>query len=282
MRVVIRLLIIALLTKGWLFASVVLDSDFDGVADSYDECPNTPFSDLVDSRGCSIKSVNLSKVVKNLTLIVGANYSNYRSRYGNKTRTLSESFELDYRIRKIKYMLYISRFSSHNKPLKQYDKSSFADTRLSLSYDLDNIFDNVSISIGGGIALPNYKGTLHNNATDFFSSINVSYHLDKVSLFGGYIFTKIGDHDTNDLKYQDRNALSFGIGYSLMPNLYNSISYYYSNSSIKSFIPTRNISFYSYYNLSKENFITNSISHDLVDGVNSNSFGVKFGHRMWL
>jgi hypothetical protein len=33
----------------------ILDKDNDGVLDSYDKCPNTPFTQLVDASGCPLK-----------------------------------------------------------------------------------------------------------------------------------------------------------------------------------------------------------------------------------
>jgi outer membrane protein OmpA-like peptidoglycan-associated protein len=37
--------------------AVVLDGDGDGVADSFDQCPNTPAGDRVDAKGCSLPTV---------------------------------------------------------------------------------------------------------------------------------------------------------------------------------------------------------------------------------
>ena len=33
----------------------IMDKDNDGVLDSYDKCPNTPFTELVDADGCPLK-----------------------------------------------------------------------------------------------------------------------------------------------------------------------------------------------------------------------------------
>jgi hypothetical protein len=280
MRVVFKLILLSIFLQVNLLATTSIDSDFDGVSDEYDECPNTPFSDLVDSRGCSVKKVNISKNINQLTLIVGANYSNYRSKYGNKTKTISQSLELDYQMKKIKLMLYISRFSSKNTPLSQYDDSSFADSRLSFLYTLDRKVKNLNLSIGGGLAIPNYKGSLHNNSTDIYTSINANYNIDRTTLFASYIFTKIGDSDVKGLKYQNTNAISLGTGYLFTPKLYSSVSFYMSDSIVKSGTTSKNISLYSYYNLSQKNFLSISYSHDLTTDINSNSFGVNLGYRM--
>jgi predicted porin len=264
--------------QNFVFAYV--DSDFDGVEDRYDKCPNTPFSDLVDKDGCTIKKIPIAQEVGKLTLLFGVNYSNYHSQYANKTKTLSQSLELDYEIQKIKIMLNIARFNSKNEPLKQYDDSSFADTRLSLLYTLNQKIPNLSISLKGGIAIPNYKGAMGNNGFDFFYGISTNYFVNKTSLFASYTYTRIGDKDLTYLTYQNTNALSFGVGYSFTPELYSSLSYYLSDSIIKSAKKIRNISSFTYYNINKKLFSTLSLSHDLDKDVINNSYGMQLGYRM--
>ena len=53
--------------KLWIFSmlffitaaaeSSFVDTDTDGVPDKRDECSHTPFVDLVDSRGCTVKTL---------------------------------------------------------------------------------------------------------------------------------------------------------------------------------------------------------------------------------
>ncbi len=274
----VKLFIIIVLLQNFLFAYI--DSDFDGVGDRYDKCPNTPFSDLVDKNGCTIQKVSIIKEIRILTVIAGMNYSDYRAKQGNKTRTLSQSLELDYEIQKIKLMLRISRFTSKNTPLSQYDNNSFSDTKLALQYKLDQMIPNVSLSLGGGIAIPNYRGSMHNNGFDFYYSLSGSYSIKKLSLFGSYTFTKIGDKDLNYLTYQNTNAFSFGTGYSFTPKLYSSLLYYVSDSIIKSADKIKSISWFSFYNINKKSYSTLSFSHGLDDDTTSNSYGVQFGYRI--
>ncbi len=273
-----KLFITMVLLQNFLFAYI--DSDFDGVGDRYDKCPNTPFSDLVDKNGCTIKKVSIIKEIGQLTVIVGLNYSDYHVKQGNKTRTLSQSLELDYEIQKIKLMLYVSRFTSKNTPLSQYDNNSFSDTRLALQYRLDQMIPNLSLSLGGGIAIPNYRGSMHNNGFDFYYSLNASYFIKKLSFFGSYTFTKIGDQDLNYLSYQNTNAFSFGAGYSFTPKFYSSMSYYISDSIIKSTDKIKSISWFSFYNINKKSYSTLSFSHGLDDTATSNSYGVQFGYKI--
>ena len=46
-----------ILTLGIYANSGFKDSDMDGVADSRDKCLSTPFFDLVDSKGCTVKTL---------------------------------------------------------------------------------------------------------------------------------------------------------------------------------------------------------------------------------
>lgn len=257
-----------------------IDSDFDGVEDHMDQCKNTPFSDLVDKRGCSVKKVPIAKAVGRLTVMIGANYAYYRSDTGNKTKTLAESLEIDYDINRIKVQLYISRFNTVNSPYSQYNATDFADTRLSLGYTLDPILPNLQLTLGGGIALPSYQGAMHNNRADFFGTLTANYFIGKTSLFAGYTYTYIGDRDLPDLKYQNTKAVNLGIGYSFTPNLYSSLAWFWSDSIISSAPDIKNISIFTYINLDPKLFTTLTLSHDLDDNAVSNSYGLQIGYRL--
>ena len=41
------------------------DRDMDGVADRYDQCPNTPFFALVNKKGCTVRKIKVSKEKEN-------------------------------------------------------------------------------------------------------------------------------------------------------------------------------------------------------------------------
>lgn len=122
----LKIFLLFLLFQSLTYAYI--DSDFDGVSDSIDACPNTPFSDLVDAKGCSVKKVALAKEVAHLSLIIGSNYSTYTSTK-NQTKTLSQSLELDYEIKKIKLQLSLAHYNTSNTPYSRYNDSSLGDTR---------------------------------------------------------------------------------------------------------------------------------------------------------
>jgi hypothetical protein len=274
----IKVLLLTILLQNFAFAYI--DSDFDGVADKYDKCPNTSFADLVNKDGCTIKKVPMAKEIGKVTFIIGTGYSDYHSQYENITKTLSQSLELDYEIKKIKIMLQISHFNSKNSPLKQYDDASFSDTRLSMMYKLNQLLPNLNISLGGGIAIPNYKGSMGNNGFDFYYSISSNYFINKASIFANYTFTRIGDKDLEYITYQNTNALSIGAGYSFTSDMYSSLSYYIGDSIIKSADRIKNISCFTYYNINKKVYTTLSLSHGLDKDTTSNSYSVQVGYRI--
>jgi len=53
-KVVLLSLIFSLVSYA---SSEPKDRDMDGVADIRDKCPSTPFFDLVNSRGCTVKTL---------------------------------------------------------------------------------------------------------------------------------------------------------------------------------------------------------------------------------
>jgi hypothetical protein len=256
-----------------------IDTDFDGVSDKRDECPNTPFSALVDAKGCTVKKVHLAKEVAKLTVVIGTSYSSYQTAT-NKTKTLSQSLELDYEIQKIKLQLYVSHFNAKNSQYSQFNDAAFGDTRLSLTYTLNPLIPNLRLYVGGGLIIPNYKGSMDNNNIDITSSLNMNYFIGKVSLFGGYTYTIIGDSDLSYLSYQNTSAFSLGVGYSFSPKIYSSLSWFWSEASVKSANSMQSLSWFTYMNLNQKMYGTFSITQDLDDEVVSHSYGMQLGYRL--
>ena len=50
-------LFILILSLGVFANAGFKDKDMDGIADSRDKCLHTPFFDLVDSKGCTVKTL---------------------------------------------------------------------------------------------------------------------------------------------------------------------------------------------------------------------------------
>lgn len=279
MRYFMKIFLLLILFSSMGMAYMERDSDFDGVSDSRDACPNTPFSDLVDARGCSVKKVPLAKEVATLSVVIGSHYT-YYSDGTNQTKTLSQSLELDYEIKKIKVQLAVSHFNAKNRPFSQYNDANFGDTTLFLTYQLDPILAHLELYVTGGLIIPTYQGSLKNNRLDISSSISANYMIDKLSLFGGITYTIVGDKDTSYLSYTNTNAFNLGAGYSFNSRLYSSLSWYWSDSMIQSGAKTKSISWFNYITLTPRLYSTFSLTHDIVDHALSHNYGVQIGYRL--
>ena len=279
MHDVIKIFLVVMLFASMGMAQTNHDSDFDGVPDSMDACPNTPFSDLVDAKGCSVKKVPIAKEAGAFSVILGNHYA-YYSDGKNQTKTLSQSLELDYKIKKIKVQLTISHFNAKNKPYSQYNDADFGDTILFVSYQLDPLLSNLDLSLAGGLIIPTYQGALKNNRLDLSSSLWANYMIDERSLFGGYTYTMVGDKDTPYLSYTNTNALNLGLGYSFNERFYSSLSWNWSDSMVKSRAKTKSISLFNYFTITPKLYSTFSLTHDIVDKALSHSYGVQIGYRL--
>ncbi len=277
LKIFLKFFLLALLFQTLAYA--YSDSDFDGVSDKRDACPNTPFSDLVDARGCSVSKVPLAKEVAHLSLIIGTSYSSYAT-INNKTKTLSQSLELDYEIKKIKLQLALAHYNTTNTPYSAYNDSSFGDTRVAISYNLSAFVSHISLYIQGGLSIPNYKGVMKNNNLDIFSSLSANYFIGNVSLFGQSTYTIIGDSDTETLSYQNKLSLNLGVGYTFTPSLYSALSWFWTQSSIKSAKNSQSLSWFTYLNINPKFYSTLSIAKDLDKDIQSSSYGIHLGYRI--
>jgi len=256
-----------------------IDSDFDGVSDSRDACPNTPFSELVDAQGCSVRKVPLLKDVAKLSIIIGSSYASYSSG-DNQTKTLSQSLELDYEIQKIKIQLVAAHFNAKNKPYSQFNDASFGDTTLFCSYQLSPFVQNLELYVGAGLIIPTYQGVMKNNRLDIASSLSLNYAIDQLSLFGGYTYTMVGDKEIENLSYENTNAFNFGAGYSFTPKFYSALSYFWSDAQIKSASKIKSLTWFNYIALTPKLYSTFSLTHDIVDEALSYSYAMQLGYRL--
>lgn len=272
------ILLLSLLVS--LTLSAYDDSDFDGVEDSLDRCPNTSFTDLVDISGCSVKSLVSPH---HYDIIVGASYYSSDSRTLNATDTLSSSVQADYYYKNFSLQLSTSYFSTSGSG---YSSTGFNDSFVGGSYQIQPI-NNFSIRVGAGAVLPTYDSSLKNNNTDYQASLNLSYTIDKINLFTGYSYTMINDTDTvikidantsTPVNYQNTNAISAGLGYYATNKLYMSVAYNTSNSIYKGIEDIQTASLYGYYSFSEHWFSTFSYANGLSKSATKNYASARVGY----
>lgn len=248
------------------------DSDMDGVADDQDKCPNTPFTALVDINGCSKKSLISPH---HFDIIVGVNYtgSNYASL--NQTDIYSSSLQVDYYYKNFSLQASTSYYKTDGDG---YSETGLNDSFIGASYQLKPTKE-LSVRIGAGFLLPTYDTSLNNNNTDYTASLNVSYTLGKMNLFGGYIYTMIQDDDiVGTVVYQNTNALSGGIGYYATNKLYLSGAYNISDSIYAGIEEIKTVSAYGYYSITQHWFTTFSYAYGLSDSASDNAVSLKLGY----
>ncbi len=248
------------------------DFDLDGVEDSQDRCPNTLITDLVDINGCSIKSLVSPH---HYDIILGTSYSQVNYNTNEKTNNINSTMQVDYYYKNFSLQLSSSYFTSKSKT---YSSKGFNDTYLSAYYRF-SLFESLSLRVGGGIVLPTYKSGLGNNNTDYASSVNLSYTLKGLNLFGGYRYTLINNDDIKGVvSYQDSASLYGGIGFYPSSQLYLSASYNKSDSIYKGVVPIENASAYAYYTFSQHWFSTLSYAYGLSSSASHHYLSIRFGY----
>ncbi len=268
-------------------AQAYTDSDLDGVDDSVDKCPNTPFMDIVDINGCTKKSL-LPSNTKSLSyshydIIAGISYSGADYNQLNRSDTAASSLQADYYYKDFSLQASLSYYYS-KESTGRTDKG-FYDTFVGASYKI-KATDNLKFYIGAGVLLPTYTTSLGNNKTDYKASASLNYSIDKVNLFGGYGYTLIGDNDvtvtsTNggiEYRYQNTHSFNGGIGIYATGKLYLSASYFEGDSIYKGYEKIKSASLYSYYTIDTNWFATFNYARGLSDTATDNYVSLRLGY----
>ncbi len=242
------------------------DFDFDGVEDSYDKCPNSSFSDLVDAQGCAISTLESAH---KFDLISGISFSQNNQKTLTDTPTTYVTLQLEYFYKDISASITIGGYSDENT-------TATNDTILEL-YKHFYLTQEWSFSLGGAIILPTYDTGLANEATDYSTSAEILYSLDTFSLFLSTTYSFINDKDTPSIKYQNTTAIFSGIGYTLSTSTYLSLSYYQSQSIYKDTEDIKSTSLYMYYSINNIYFLTCNYSLGLTDSASENFLSLRFG-----
>jgi len=249
-----------------VFASI--DSDFDGVIDENDNCPDTLFTDLVDETGCSIKSL---LPIHKFDVVIGVAFSQLDNNTFDVSNTVYKSYQIDYNYKNFTAFVSTSTY-------KNDEDDGFNDTTLGL-YHRFIATDDFFITSGVEAILPTYKSGLNNEATDFGLSLELQYIYDKFSLFNRVRYTLIKDSDIEDILYQDTKDYTVGVGYYFSSLLYAGLSYNISDSIYKDIESIENISLYLYHELNNEFFITGDYAYGLSYSASENFVSLSVGYN---
>jgi hypothetical protein len=230
------------------------DSDFDGISDEHDLCPNSTMMDIVDMKGCTVEKLVIPKENQHhFDIIMGANYT-------KENKSLNESLQADYYYKDFALQLQTAN----------YKEGGVGDTILSLYYNFKPT-QKLSFRLGGSAILPTYDSELDNNNMDYRASLSLSYKLDNLSFFGGATLTLVNDDDINSstyqIEYQNSHNYYIGFGSYFFSKLYSSLLYSSSSSNYREGETIDNLSLYNYYNIDG-NWFTN---FGYSKGLNSSS-----------
>ncbi len=269
--------ILTLLLASTLSLLAYTDSDMDGIDDTNDLCPNTPFSDLVNSDGCSTKSlVNPHK----LNIVLGVSFS--QSQYSD-TDTTTQILQLNYNYKNLSLNLSSSYYRSESV---SYSDSGTNDSYIGASYKFSPM-KKMYLRAGVGVIIPTYNSTLDNNNPDYTSYLSVSYMPKDINMFARYSYTLIND-DNTVLTYEDdtsvdvtyQNTSSYNIGAGIYPSLksYLSISYNSSKSIYLGAQDVETLSLSFFYNINKKVFASLAYAYGLSDSASDNYTSLRIGY----
>ena len=263
---------IALITASTIsFAQGIADEDFDGVPDTMDQCPHTPFLNEVDAHGCTTTILTLPNEAEydSMTLTLGYGFSINEDLVGRE-RQDTETIQLSYYKNHWSYSLKTGYFSHHTD-------SGMLDTTLKIKKRF-TIKKNLKLGLGIGIKFPTYQFT--GNRTDYTLYTSLSYYpSSNLSIFGGYSHTFVQDKQ-EVTPLQDTDNGYIGTGYFFTPSLYANLSLGLSQSKFASEKTATVIGSTLYYKINKTWFATLSYNRE-IDHTRHDSLNFKIGYTFW-
>lgn len=269
------------------------DYDIDGVEDSLDACPNTPFNALVDAQGCPSQGEVPSKKTNNylgqLTFKVGTDISTDET-YENANAL---NLYANYRYRHWDVSLSNSRTTTNNSYTED-NSDSDNDIYLATGYMFILPQSVIKLSVGTKLvddtqstSTTNNRGrnllntstqTIASRDNDYFASLNFNYLLtNKQDMFLYYGYTLSGD--SSDTDYEDYSSFSLGTGYALNKVWYSALSYNYTGSIYPTGEAEQGLSWFNSYNFNKNLFATAAYTYALEDFSYDNTFSMAVGVR---
>ncbi|MCH9813615.1 MAG: hypothetical protein K0U47_06685 [Epsilonproteobacteria bacterium] len=236
------------------------DFDIDGVDDKIDECPNTPFDQLVDKNGCPLEEGIKGK----LTLKFGTDISFDDLSDKTSSFNLFASYTLS------DFTAVLSNYSYYES--YQNSLSGVGDIYASGGYHIRK--DDLHTFVSVGIKIPSEDvGT---GEQDYFVSLYTDYFLDErkdLFFYGGYTFSG----DSHEVDYENFATFSVGGGYAFNSRYYSALSFDYSQSAYSDTEAYQALSWFHSYAFSKRYFTTLNYTYSLDDRSLRHAISLKFG-----
>ena len=216
--------------------AAIIDSDLDGVVDTQDMCPNTPFLQTVDKNGCSQAQLNKKNKMK-FNISLGYEYDKYSTTDDD---------------------LYLANITAYTKKYSiSYNysmlNSKSNDSILSLYYK-KFISDNIRIKAG----IKTYFPTDYNDKMDYAIKVKATYYSNwNISITEKH--KMYGESGTND-----KDTITIEAGKTIK-NIYISPYMYTENSAYNSSDWNNYIGCYAQYYINKNYFVSLDVSSQIDD-----------------
>ena len=259
----------------------IQDSDFDGVSDSQDLCPNTPFLCEVNAQGCTVNILTLPNESEKDSFIASVGYG-YATNEDLKSREKqhNSNIQLSYYKKQWSYMLHTGYYT-HS------EHDGILDTTFKIRKRI-HLAKQWVLGLGGGITLPTHEYT--GNRTDIFLSGTLHYYAtDTLSTFAGYSFTRNGDkvdpkvrNDDDEIQELSNYHKAYvGLGYFFNPNFYANLSYHLEQSKFRGEHNRQAFSSTLYYKIDEKWFATFSYKREFADEDLHDNLLFKVGYHIW-
>lgn len=249
------------------------DNDIDGVEDSVDECPDTPFDVLVNEKGCpekdELSATTLKSYLGDIIFKVGTDISTDDT----YDRDSSLNLYANYAYHNWDISISNSR-STTNSDYSEDTTFSDNDIYLNTGYIFDLSNSQLKLSMGTKIA--DNEEAISSRDNDYFASMNFNYLLNsKQDVFFYLAYTLSGDSD--DVDYEDFASFYLGTGYLITDSWYSSLSYNHTDSIYSDGDAQNGIAWFNSYSFSDNLFATASYNYALEDSSYDHTFSLALG-----
>lgn len=236
------------------YAYAYSDYDVDGVEDSIDECPNTPFDVLVNEKGCEEGKTYYGT----LTLLTGL----LSATNSNGSEITNAQFFMNYRYEDWDFSL--STFNDIKNSIENVPSTYYVTTgyRFALSETLQS-----------KITLGTKQSSLQN---DYFLSTNIDYSVSqKQNFFLFYSYTIA--ENSNTTVYDNFHTLSLGTGRILTSYWYSALSYDFSEESLANSGNYKAISWSNTFVFASHYFVLTNYSYGLSTATSEHTVSLQLG-----
>lgn len=277
-----------------LYAQGIEDTDFDGVPDKLDQCPNTPFLCEVDKHGCTTTVLILPFETEKESLIatLGYGFSTNEDLIDREVQH-NTKLKISYYNNGWGYTLQTGYYTH-----SQHDGAIDTIVRVRKRIKLNSEF---TVSLGTGVRLPTYD--FEGNKADGLLYASLHYYpTESLSFFAGYSYTYIGDNEVETLvsetpsgdKDKDGNEIPepyeglqnthkfyIGTGYFFTENFYLNILYSDETSKFVSEHNIRAIAASLYYKINNKWFTTLYYKREVLDEDLHDNLLFSVGYHIW-